>query len=351
MNNNNLVEGGHGHGAIKTDKNVNIPKFNEVAKDTAPFDWNTGYDVCDLLQEHCGISDTPTNDQNGSMSCGGQMYSQIAQTILGIIRGVFNRKSAKFVYAPIAAPGGGSTEGDLINRGINVGVADEVLCQSYENGQPPTEVFMTNVSDITPEAIANAELSKAYMPVYIDTTNIDELAQAARDHYCGGIGLEGQNNGTWESQFPNPPSLPPNDPSFWGHWLYYAKAKMINSSKKIGFKNSWGSNVGINGWQFIGEEYLPYVFSAFAIVYMGSTEGFSHNFQTNMSFGNSGPEVSALQEALKNDGTFPVGQAITGYFGQITLTAVKAYQLKNKLPTTGFVGPLTRGCLNIEFNH
>ncbi len=55
-------------------------------------------------------------------------------------------------------------------------------------------------------------------------------------------------------------------------------------------------------------------------------------------------DVMELQKVLATLGFFKV--APTGYFGPITLNAVKAYQASKGIITTGFVGPLTRAALN-----
>jgi len=60
------------------------------------------------------------------------------------------------------------------------------------------------------------------------------------------------------------------------------------------------------------------------------------------------PEVQMLQECLKYLGLFNYPEC-TGYFGGITLKAVKAFQILNDIPATGFVGPLTRAKLNSIF--
>jgi hypothetical protein len=55
-------------------------------------------------------------------------------------------------------------------------------------------------------------------------------------------------------------------------------------------------------------------------------------------------EVTALQNFLRGTGHFKVGS--TGYFGPVTLQAVKAYQKENNIPNTGLVGPMTRAHVN-----
>lgn len=68
-------------------------------------------------------------------------------------------------------------------------------------------------------------------------------------------------------------------------------------------------------------------------------------FMVDLRIGMRSSEVMELQKRLRAEGyfTFPTD---TGYFGPITLAAVKAYQAANGVPATGFCGPLTRAALN-----
>lgn len=73
-------------------------------------------------------------------------------------------------------------------------------------------------------------------------------------------------------------------------------------------------------------------------------------FSTNLTVGSTGADVVALQTALISAGqSIPAiasGAAAKGYFGSQTKTAVQAYQTAKGIPSTGFVGPLTRAALN-----
>lgn len=72
----------------------------------------------------------------------------------------------------------------------------------------------------------------------------------------------------------------------------------------------------------------------------------AHIFNTNLGYGMRSEEVRLLQERLRAEGFFTFHTS-TGYFGPITLAAVKAYQVAKGIPfITGFVGPLTRAELN-----
>ncbi len=73
-------------------------------------------------------------------------------------------------------------------------------------------------------------------------------------------------------------------------------------------------------------------------------------FSANLTVGSTGAQVVALQNALISMGynipSIASGAATPGYFGAQTQTAVKAYQAARGIPSTGFVGPLTRAALN-----
>lgn len=68
------------------------------------------------------------------------------------------------------------------------------------------------------------------------------------------------------------------------------------------------------------------------------------SIDTNLKYGSKGQGVIELQEFLIDSG-FLMGQA-TGNFYSLTLKAVKAFQTAKGLPSTGFVGQLTRAEIN-----
>ncbi len=79
---------------------------------------------------------------------------------------------------------------------------------------------------------------------------------------------------------------------------------------------------------------------AAASLLIGAVSVSAYTFNTNLKYGMKGnADVVELQKAL---GVTPT----LGNFGPATLAAVKAYQGSHGLPTTGFVGPLTRTALN-----
>ncbi len=65
----------------------------------------------------------------------------------------------------------------------------------------------------------------------------------------------------------------------------------------------------------------------------------------DLSVGVQNTQVQALQQKLQALGYFPKELEPTGYFGSVTKKAVIDFQATQGLPTTGFVGPLTRSAL------
>ena len=346
---NNITEHGLYTGGVPSSRDGRDFQYEGIASASVPFDWNKGFDIETV------VGKLPVKDQGQSLSCGGQAVSQYGGVIEAQSTGTLEERSAKFEYAPVACPGGGSQGRDLMDRGVNVGFGTEALTSSYINGNPPTEAFMTNVADITPQAIqtASGAKSKSYVKI-VDTTNIDTIAQAIRDNYGILMGVNGEDNGSWLSNNPQKPSK-----IVWRHWVFACKARIYNGTKQIGFINSWGKTVGDNGVQWINEDYFTSgnVFEAWTMMYNAPVvNGFKHYFGTDLQRGQFGDEVKLLQQALRLEGLFnyPVD---TGTYGVVTAASVYAFQCKyNIAPLTRWIyrgfyfGPATRAVMNSLYN-
>jgi hypothetical protein len=68
----------------------------------------------------------------------------------------------------------------------------------------------------------------------------------------------------------------------------------------------------------------------------------------NLGYRSRGDQVTLLQKMLISQGHLHV--SATGYFGVLTLQAVKNFQKANGISTTGFVGILTRGAFHDSMN-
>jgi len=65
-----------------------------------------------------------------------------------------------------------------------------------------------------------------------------------------------------------------------------------------------------------------------------------------LKLGMTDPEVKILQDILKAKGYYATNIDSTGYFGGVTLRAVKDFQTAYNLEADGVVGPLTRAIIN-----
>lgn len=84
---------------------------------------------------------------------------------------------------------------------------------------------------------------------------------------------------------------------------------------------------------------------AFALV-ASTTSAAGYTFTKGLKKGSRGEAVTALQTILVSQNL--LGVSPTGYYGTLTVAAVKAYQLKKGLAPVGFVGPATAAALNLE---
>ncbi|MGC8651386.1 MAG: peptidoglycan-binding protein, partial [Minisyncoccia bacterium] len=70
-------------------------------------------------------------------------------------------------------------------------------------------------------------------------------------------------------------------------------------------------------------------------------------FTSDLFYGMSSNEVKCLQQFLANlDSDIYPEKLITGYYGPLTMAAVKRYQAMKGIITTGYFGPLTRAAAN-----
>jgi hypothetical protein len=255
---NRITEKRFGKGAHKDRFDSRDYKFSEIAKALPPFDWDKGFDI----EEKLGLK-LPVKNQGTSGSCGGQAWSYYGEVLEALNSKTFEERSAKFIYAQTAVPGGGSAGRENCNVVIKQGWAREQVLSSYENGQPPSEEFISRSEDITSEVRADASNSKALKYAMADL-NIEAFAQAIKANNGLIMGIQGRNNGTWLSMYPKAEDKPE-----WAHWMYLGKAKVIDGKKFIGALNSWGDQVGEGGWQWFGEEWFQnnLIFNGWTIYY------------------------------------------------------------------------------------
>lgn len=236
-----LAENQFGHGAIRVNpiRRFINRKIRGLGMAGEPFDWSKGYSLTVSI---------PIKDQGQSFSCAGQAgayFLEIQRSLLGYNEAL----SAKSLYSPIAYKGGGATV-----TGIETMIGAHGATLQVEVPDSQDEYHMEDNSWQTPELIASAIKRAGYIPqgVHMD---IDSIAAAIRDN--GGVIIEitGRNNGTWLSPYPKAPTS--NSVDNWNHFMCsYPRVELVNGIKTIPFFQSWGSDVGENGVQYLTEEYI-----------------------------------------------------------------------------------------------
>jgi len=227
--------------------------YEEVMKTPLPFDWKKGFNI----EKRLGIK-LKVEHQNGSSSCVSQAFSKYLEVLEFIDSGNQTDLSAKDMYSRIFLPDGGAYLRDGAKLAVKRGVTRELTNPSYMNGTPPTEAFMRELIEGN-EGEAIKFSSKSYASV-TSRGGIDHIAQTIRDNNGVVTGVSGDNQG-WGETVVKPPKY-----REWGHAIYLGRAEIINGKKYIGLLNSWGEGVGDKGWQWLGEDYLDYMFDLWTLV-------------------------------------------------------------------------------------
>ena len=106
--------------------------------------------------------------------------------------------------------------------------------------------------------------------------------------------------------------------------------------------NEWSDQWGVKGTFTIDASYLPF------ITEIGTAVDTSFGrFQRDMGQGAIGLDVYSLQKYLVSHGFGTYTP--TGFYGSLTAASVKLFQRTYGIQQTGFVGPITRGKLNILY--
>jgi peptidoglycan hydrolase-like protein with peptidoglycan-binding domain len=200
---------------------------------------------------------------------------------------------------------------------------------------------------ISDDAKKEAEKYKVKNYVQLKNIDIDTLTTIINQGYPVAIVIYAGIK-EWSQKWPTLHEKP----NFWAapvrHCIPAVDAFKIGDKKYLKIQDS--ARFGGMDVRYLSEEFIKE--RCYGAIYFTDLTPASDvdkpdfKFSKDLEYGQNDIEIMVLQKRLMYEGTFPVTQTPTGYFGGITLKAVKEYQLKKGLPSTGFVGPLTRGKLN-----
>lgn len=227
------------------------PVFS-AAPPVTPQEWQAGFDV----RRQLNIPSVPIKNQFASLSCVGQAYAYYSAILNFVETGRYDEVSAKAIYSKIRLPQGGSYFRDGAELLVNFGALLEKIIKSYKADGTTDETYMRDTAWITPEIVQMAKVLQAKEYRLITGIGMDIFAQAIRDNYGVVFGVEGTNNGSWNTLRPIPPALNTPTNQIWGHALYGIGFGINAQGKKtIYTPNSWGDR--FNGqMQEITEDYF-----------------------------------------------------------------------------------------------
>lgn len=229
-------------------------------------EWSKGYDIEMVIGYKI-----PVKNQFQSYSCVGQAYSYYRGVIQSLLKRRYREVSARSIYSLISL---GFSQGAYLRDGAktltDIGAMYENTLKSYKEDGTSDETFMFDKSWFTEELKGIMELLKVTDYYRVTGFTIDAFAKAIRDGHGCVIGVNGTNNGTWTSKFPQIPAEGTTQNKIWGHALYAGRFKIIDGKKYIGVLNSWGEYCGENGWQWLGEEWFGnegrYIFNPWILI-------------------------------------------------------------------------------------
>lgn len=243
-----------GKGAVKSPIDIRDYRF-EVAVGAIPLPTEFS------LRDKIGA----IKNQNGSLSCVAQAFAYYAEVLDYIETGEKEQLSARDIYSKVFLPQGGSYLKNCAKKILNSGVVIEADAPSYENGNPPSEVFMRKRDDITSieEEGGMSHWTKSYLTW--NNNNYETFKQAIYQGTGSVIAAWG-NNHCWSNSILEVPDVQAQ--CDWAHGVYCTGWKVINGIEHLEFVNSWGKEWGDQGFGFMPKSYIEkgYVFNPVTMV-------------------------------------------------------------------------------------
>lgn len=285
----------------------------------------------------------PVEFQGQQPACG----AHSGAALQGILEN--DRFSPRFTWANIKTFDGWPIESGTDIRAIfkslkNKGTSDFALLGN------DVGVSLTAYANPTITSPMNASAAKNKAPGYgfADDLTFNGLKQYINDHgaiiILFRIGKEFWTAPNGQTSWAEKDILPLRPPAVVssGHFVVCHSY----DEQYIYFLNSFGEAWGRKGHGYFGENYMPFINDAGAVIGLA--------FDKDLYLGINDPQVKQLQQFLNRDprtrladqGPGSPGQE-TSYFGPITRNAVMRFQSLYQIkPVAGYCGPLTRAVIN-----
>lgn len=247
-----------GKGAIREPVDKRDLAFDHTPSAEAPeVDWDQGYSV----EEDLGFN-LPFKNQGNSSSCVGQAWSYYVGVLDYIEMQKYLEVSAKSIYSQIFLENGGAYIRDGAKLILNWGALRERVLSSYKDGQPPDEQFMRETGWLNEHLVRKAKMLQAKEKRKIIASNdINLFARAVLENKGAVTGVDGANDGSWNTLEPRPPETVE-----WGHAIFISGFGRDSKGKYLLTPNSWGNR--FNGkHQKIREFWFPtdHIFNAWVL--------------------------------------------------------------------------------------
>lgn len=327
-------------------------RHEEIAGAPIPADWKEKDPLKDFVTY-------PKRNQKSQNSC--TCYQLAKQLSIDELteNGVWRELSPRSVYPYQVVQGGGANSLLVTKHAAKFGMTLEHLLKTDDLTEEEVVKDTGYVTDAKQVALIYApDHYIECVPTIENIATILETFKAAGKKKGITFSVVGQNNGTWRSTYPKPPTSKTLAP--WYHRVIATDYGLIGGKKAISIDNSWGDGIGNKGQQFLFEDYEPYMYGGIYTLNkpdnwqqlsMPTIKPPTYEWTKDLTIGSSGEDVMMLQIALQSVGMFPIDKVVapTGSYFGITKKGVELFQAAFMLPVTGIVDMATRKKLNEIF--
>jgi hypothetical protein len=279
-------------------------------------------------------------------------YSCVAQSVATLLEALLEKNgkgvpvSALPIYVKRTNVGGGMS----FREGMDIGSKNGSTLEYLVPSQDMNEEQMNDASNITmfDHCVADIISGASYLAVPFDFNAIASVLDDGNPMIVGFV----WDYNEWDREFPE---IRETSKKQYHHSATIVDYALINGVRYLVIQDSWGKNKGKNGLRFINEKWLSRMTACwyYDLFLLKETPiGNKDSFDKDLEFGMRDNDVVRLQDFLKEQGYFPINTESTGYYGAITVKAVRDFQLENGIISSakdagaGRFGPLSRKYVN-----